>query len=546
MAEKIFFNVDSIKLVKQFLMRDAEESRLEQLSHETQERKSENKAVPCRVPKHLLRIDQTIQNPNIPQVPSHGPSHYHSLDIDQKTQNPYIPQVLSLGPYHFHCFAVKDVSTVVSQLDEQMSFTEEASFKLKLKSAAAVFGRLGSISESDLEKTFQMIENMWPNFQSFYNLSITEGEKPDGFALMMVLDSFFLMHFLLIPNQGDQGVDIKCDILKLENQIPLFMLKFFLEKFQFRKNDKLAYSLSDLLDRACKQLSLSDLSDKPITPIRKQLDAAVQKEPHLLGCLHAIISPHLEIGRLRDKYPEPTRLQRISRFLNHYVLEKVCAIFFCCTRPAKESRLIKEYTAGQMAMAGIKFKYFFLLSDNIRFDAYSHTLYLPRMTVAPLQIEVLLCNLAALEFVDKKRRTTVTSFLRLMGNFIKTPDDVEMLKKSEVISYPAMLTNNDIAEIWNRMVNPFRSRASEQDKYHVEQLEFAINDWVMDNYHQTKVRIKISTLKVRVRKLYHEFHQQYLSKPWNVVALLVATVILAMNMVQAYCSLWECKSKKPK
>lgn len=518
----MFFDEESIKLVKDFLMQDAEESRLEAVSHETQEHRSENKAVPCRVPKHLLRIDQRIQNPNIFL-------DYHLLDIDQKIQNRYIPQVLSLGPYHFHSLTVEDVSTVLSQLDERMSSTKEASFKLKLKSAAAVLGILG-VYGPDLEEKFKMIYNMWPDFQSFYNLSIT-----DGFALMMVLDSFFLMYFLSIPNQGEQRVDIKCDILKLENQIPLVMLQKFLNIFQFRQNYKLAHSLSNLLERAYKKLSPFDLSHRSITlPIIKQFDAVLEKEQHLLGCLHAIISPHLEIGYLRDKYPELTPLQIISRFLNHFI------------RPAKESRLIKEYTAGELAMAGIKFKYFCLLSDNIRFDAYSHTVYLPQMTVAPLQIEVLLCNLAALEFVDKKRRTTVTSFLLLMGNFIKTPDDVEMLKKSSVISYPATLTNNDIAEIWDRMGSPFRYGASDQDMYHVKQLEFAINDWVMDNYLQTKVRIQISRLKIVVRKLYYEFHQRYLSKPWEFVALLVGATILFFTAVQTYCTWREYKSQNPK
>lgn len=539
MAEKMFFDDKSIKLVKDFLMQDAEESRLEAVSHETQERSSENKAVPCRVPKHLQRTDQRIQNPNI--VLGH-----HLLGIDEKIQNPYIPQVLSLGPYHSHSFTVEDVSTVLSQLDERMSSTKEASFKLKLKSAAAVLGILGFYGR-DLEKKFEKIYNMWPYCQSFYNLSITEGENSNGFTLMMVLDSFFLMYFLSTPNQGEQRVDIKCDILKLENQIPLVMLQDIFKIFQFPKNYKLAYSLQNLLVRAYKQLSPFDLSHKSIPrSLIKQFDAALEKEPHLLGCLHAIISPHLEFGHLRDKYPEPTLLQRISRFLNHYVLANVCAIFFCFTRPAKGSHLIKKYTAGELAMAGIKFKYFFLLSDNIRFDAYSHTVYLPRMTVAPLQIEVLLCNLAALEFVDKKRRTTVTSFLLLMGNFIKTPDDVEMLKKSEVISYPAMLTNNDIAEIWVRMGSPFRYDASDQDLYHVEHLKRAINDWVIDNYHLTKVTIIFSRLKIGVRKLYHDFRQRYFSPPWQGVALVVAAFILFLNGVQAYCSWRDCNSKKPK
>lgn len=507
MAENDLFSEESAERVKHILFDD------------TEERRVKGKAPIWRVPKLLLDINRNL----------------------------YIPQVLSLGPYHYHDFKVEDASIGVSQFGERMTSTQ-ASYKLKLESAAAVSGIL-RFHDQKLDQIVPMFEEKWSNFQSFYNLSDIESENSDknsgNFALMMVLDSLFLMHFLSRRDHGERRVEIMCDILKLENQIPLFAFEEVF-KFKFPRSLDLASSLELLLEKAYEQLSPFDLFHEiPPCTSSEQNYPAIEKEPepHLLGCMHAIISPHLAIGNLGDHDPEPTLLQRISRFLDQYVVAKVCAIFFCFTRPTERNRLIKEYTAGELAMAGIKFKSFSILSSNIRLDGCSRTLYLPRMTVSPLHIEVLVCNLAALEDIDRTRRTSVTTFIHLMNCLIKTPEDVRVLRKSKVISLQSISTNEDIAEIWRRMGSSFNHN---KDDFHVKRLKDALNDLLVDSYHQTKIKIKINKVKIFLRKLYDEFHERYWSKRLNVIALVVATVILVATVIQARCSLWACNSKNTK
>jgi len=497
MAEKDFFSKESAERVKHILFDD------------TEERRVKGNAPIWRVPKLLLDI-----NPHL-----------------------YIPQVLSLGPYYYHNCKVEDTSIGVSLFHERMTSTIEASYNLKLKSAAAVSGIL-RFHDQKLDQIVPMFEEKWSNFQSFYNLPDIESENSDksgNFALMMVLDSLFLMHFLSRRDHGEHRVEIMCDILKLENQIPLFAFEEVFNKFEFPQSLDLASSLSRLLKKAYEQLSPFDLFH--------EIPPAIEKEPHLLGYMHATISPHLAIGNLEDHDPEPTLLQRISRFLDQYVVAKVCAIFFCFTRPTEGNRLIKEYTAGELAMAGIKFKSFFLLSSNIRLDGCSRTLYLPRMTVSSLHIQVLVCNLAALEDIDWTRRTSMTTFIHLMNCLIKTPEDVQVLRKSEVISLQSISSNKDIAEIWGRMGSSFNHN---KDDIHVEQLKGALDDLLVDGYHQTKIKIKINKAKIVLWKFYDEFHDQYLSKRLKVIALVVATVILVATLIQTYCSLWGCNSKNTK
>jgi hypothetical protein len=70
----------------------------------------------------------------------------------------------------------------------------------------------------------------------------------------------------------------------------------------------------------------------------------------------------------------------------------------------------------ELAKAGIKFKSFaMMLSHTIRFNKYSHTIYLPQMTISyVLQTEVFFRNLLALEFIDETRRNSLMTFVQIM------------------------------------------------------------------------------------------------------------------------------------
>lgn len=85
------------------------------------------------------------------------------------------------------------------------------------------------------------------------------------------------------------------------------------------------------------------------------------------------------------------------------------------------------------------------------------------------------------------------------------------------------------------------SRGPEESS--VKNLKEELKEILEEKYYQIKIRIIVHDIKSFILKSYGEYHKEYLSKPWNVVALLVGTVILAMNMVQAYCTLYGCNVK---
>lgn len=249
-------------------------------------------------------------------------------------------------------------------------------------------------------------------------------------------------------------------------------------------------------------------------------------EPHLLGCIHAIASTFLEIETHSRK---PTLPQRFSSCLGHCMVKKVCGIFFPFSH-AEEELPIKTYTAVELARTGIKFKSFNRPSWKIRFDKYSHTLYLPRMSLSNVRTEVFFRNMVALEFVDTPRPDTVTRFIQLMHCLISSPDDVQVLRKSHVISSQCLLTDEDIAGIWDSIRKPFSHGHVDPPR----ELKSALDEVLKPKYHRIKLRMAL------LGTCQH-YHKQYFSSPWSCLAFLFALFLVTVSLCQAYCNFRRCR-----
>ena len=84
----------------------------------------------------------------------------------------------------------------------------------------------------DVNKAFYKTRNemMWPQIESSYDWLNTNDKYSNDLSIMMVVDSFFILQFLFGHDRRACGIQIKCDILKMENKIPLFMLKEVFDK----------------------------------------------------------------------------------------------------------------------------------------------------------------------------------------------------------------------------------------------------------------------------------------------------------------------------
>lgn len=193
------------------------------------------------------------------------------------------------------------------------------------------------------------------------------------------------------------------DLLLLENQIPLFLLKKVIRMDRRYKTEKDVEEQFRGFMRAVADQALPFCGD-----VRSQ-EAEGQ---HLLDCLYATATA--------------THSPAVDRGL--------------------DLRSATVPTATQLHKAGVKFKGHGGSLSYIAFD--SHTLTLPRIHVGD-ETERIFRNLLAHEsqLID---RAEVLSYLHFMNSLINTAEDVGLLVDAEVVSQ-SIGSNQDVATIWNEL-----------------------------------------------------------------------------------------------
>lgn len=463
----------------------------------------------------------------------------------------FIPQLLSLGPYH-RSKLEKFIDSPCAEL--RISVAE----RYKVKSAVTLSWILRQ-SGKDFECIVEIMNRMRPEIESFYCLpSSTEGEYCKNFALMMAIDSSFLLQFLnymlsfsISTLNLDPATDnflavyflcIRHDILKLENQIPLPVLKEVLDYVKETIDDKSI----PLLTNCC---TLSPFPFDIRRDIPEKLIAEMEKEPHILGCIHTSLSQVLkmrsgdEMQVLEMPSGDETQKGRMGIVMHKFngILNKPVTWIrrflpsvpgfgiggLCPAVPDPAVYLSQGMSARQLVTAGIKLKSFPKVPDYIRLD--SGTLYLPEIRLAGMGAEIWLRNMLALEFNDALRPKYVTRYVALMGHLIQSPNDVRILVDGHVIS-PGLsyLTDERIFKMWQDLRQPFI--VGIMTKVHKELYE-ALREWAKRSYWKNKIKRKVCGL--------YDF---VLS--WKFVAPVAAFSGLLMTALQTYCNFHHCSRER--
>lgn len=465
----------------------------------------------------------------------------------------YNPQFLSIGPYH-HSSLEKDIESSCAQ--HKISTAE----MYKAKSAARLLRKRG-------KSIVDMMEEMRAEIERFYHLPPSESrdaENSQNFALMMAIDSSFLLHFLIFlstntcdekkkifrstprstPREENEMIEsapslmrladngmmielgplhecIKCDILKLENQIPLAVLKGVFENIGGRNFDQLLQKttteLSPFSSHVCND------GDKAIN----------DEKQHLLGYMHTFIAPNLQMESEDEKQKPRTALQSLQ-FILHF---PIIALAFFLPNATFERRYEIALNAEKLAQGRIQFKPFRKWPNKIRFDEYSGTLYLPEINIWETHMEVLLRNMVAMEFNDPSRGNAVMRYVSLMNCLIQTPQDVRVLRDCGVIRTNTdvglimnrravrtnMLTDECIAKMWNDLGQPFFTGHLGPNSADIGGGLFTV---LWKNDRKTKIKRMICGLF------------DYLSS-WKFLLPTAGFLIFAMTVIQTYCNMYQ-------
>ncbi|XP_021906491.1 putative UPF0481 protein At3g02645 [Carica papaya] len=481
----------------------------------------------------------------------------------------YTPQEIALGPYH--CWR--------PELYEMERY--------KLAAAKRTQTQLQSLCFQLLVEQLTHVE---PRIRACYHKYLDfNGET---LAWMMAIDASFLLEFLQIyatiegktlsriPSRMSHFVDysgrkpghnaILRDIVMLENQIPLFVLRNILES-QLSSAQSADDMLLSMLLGLCREISPFKMEELPMIKIAECT--------HILDFLYRMIVPLVEETSAeeveshdheteQEKGSKWNHLRRlfskirqvpVQRIIRKMVSSKPVVVvlrlpwkifsslpvFAMFKLPLErlfawqneetrtnnmisnddnnnnnKSPLVEEITipsVTELSEAGIRF---LASNSNILvtdFNIETATIQLPIISL-DINTQVLLRNLVAYEAWNGSGPLVFTRYTELMDGIIDTEEDIKLLREKGII-LNHLKSDEEAAKLWNGMSKSLRlSKVDFLDKVIEDINKYYNNHW-----------------RVRVRKLIN----QYVYSSWQFLTLMAAVLLLLLVSLQAFCSVYK-------
>ncbi|URE17302.1 hypothetical protein MUK42_12298 [Musa troglodytarum] len=466
----------------------------------------------------------------------------------------YIPQIVALGPYH--------------HWDRQLYQMEH--YKLAATKRTQNQLQLHGFTLQQIVDYCVLKEHA---IRSCYHRHIDL--HADTLAWMMAIDASFLLEFLrnfsceMGPSMSHMtdlmGMKMACnsilrDVMMLENQIPLFLVRKML-CFQCSSSQAVEDELSMMLVRFLKAVSPFKATQSLARIVQ------VKRYAHLLQLLYCIIVANAKdmcscsnnnneiecvidapesnneenkdasqyAAQLFDSVWSSASALHIMNLLIVKPIEfllkvpwpVVTAVFRgvrSSYNPIPVEPLLAEEieipSVTELIKTGVKFEATKGDLRTIEFDRKTATFYLPPMDF-DANSEVVLRNLVAYETAAEPGPLVFTRYTELVNGIIDTKEDVRLLRRSGVVLH-RMKNDEEVAKLWNGM-----SRSARPTK--VDFLDKVISD-VNDYYN--------SRWSVRTRR----FIKNYVTGSWQVLTFLAAILLLLLTCVDAFCSVFRCGS----
>ncbi|KAJ8617603.1 hypothetical protein MRB53_013789 [Persea americana] len=490
----------------------------------------------------------------------------------------YTPQQVAIGPYHHWRPELYEME------------------RYKLSAARRTQKQLQRVKFQQVVDNFVKHEH---RIRSYYHRYLDfNGET---LAWMMAVDASFLLEFLqiftlkegefisagssrmphLIEYAGRRSAQnaILRDILMLENQIPLFLLRMILE-LQSSSSEECDETISMILASFIKELS-------PFKMMENFPHIQVMDHSHLLELLYNLLiqksEEHHEIHENEDHEGETTEatekeyanLSHFQQLFNtiwgmgsslkvhpfHYVkkaftsrpvklvvklpwtmiskipglslLRQPVEYFFNVDKDNHKSDgdtsnensnrppLIEEITipsVSELFNAGVKFAPTRGDISTVAFDERTVTFYLPAVSL-DVNTEGILRNLVAFEASAVCGPLVFTRYTELMNGIIDTEEDAQLLRNKGIVMN-CLKTDAEVADLWNGMSKSLRLTK-------VPFLDKVIED--VNRYYSHRWKVKL-----------RKFMKSYVLGSWQFLTFLAAILLLLLTTLEAFCSVYSC------
>ncbi|KAM1165925.1 hypothetical protein ACFX2G_025721 [Malus domestica] len=491
----------------------------------------------------------------------------------------YTPQEVAIGPYHY----------LRPELYEMERY--------KVAAAKRTQKNLQCLKFQNLVDQLIKLE---PRIRGCYHKYLDFNGETLGW--MMAIDASFLLEMVqvygakegkiltrvsskmsrLVDYSGRNSAhhSILRDLVMLENQIPLFVLRKMLE-FRFQSLETADEMLLSMLMGLCKELSPFKMKDEDLPKIK------VSECAHLLDFLYQMITPKLERrpseiveaedqgeGTDEDKESKSTKSPNyVKQFLEEVwnllsklnkgpvrllknilvsgpikvifklpwtilsslpgfaLLKQPVAYLFSSQdkeeiKPENESSvnkppLVEEITipsVSDLMESGIRFVPTKGCISSISFDPKTVTLYLPA-TSLDVNAEVILRNLVTYEASNASGQLVFTRYTEMMNGIIDTEEDAKLLREKGII-LNRLKSDEEVANLFNGMSKSIRLTK-------VPFLDQAIED--VNKYYNGRWKVKMAKI-----------FKVYVVGCWPILALLAAVFLLLLMALQAFCSVYSC------
>ncbi|KAH7661445.1 hypothetical protein IHE45_15G064400 [Dioscorea alata] len=416
----------------------------------------------------------------------------------------YTPLVVSIGPYHHHQYPDRN-SNFKAMKNHKWLCLRRLLFRHRSRRGATEL----------LDRCLLEMKSLDADVRSCYSESSQINMDAQSLAMVMLLDGCFILHLLVkqqnlinhVSNKdrdnddddevkdgeillelgdGDEDMEqepllrtlwiwnfVLYDLLKLENQIPFFVLTTLFDLLKVPSDE--GVDLVNLSFKLFSDIHPSKTQTFPILPAADQVH-------HLLHLFHSSLVPSN----------------------NDHVLDIPKAV--------KAPEWIPNAT--ELHQAGVKF----VKKENagsfldISFSS-NGTMEIPELCLYD-HTEPLFRNLIAFEQCYPDTRTYVTIFGVFMDCLIDTPKDIRSLHLNGILTN-GLSTDEAAADLFNKLCYQIHYAF---DRNYLHELFVDVNKYYNSRWNQWRAKLM----------------RDYFSNPWAIISLMAAVMLLLLTVVQSF------------
>ena len=484
----------------------------------------------------------------------------------------YTPQQLSLGPYHYlrpdlhemECYKLFAAKKLQNQLHSSHNFENLVEQLIKLEpKIRACYHKYLSFNAETLAWMMALDVSFLLEFLQVYSLKETSSSS-------RVQVTSRMSHLLDYSKRKSVHHVILRDMVMLENQIPLFVLRKVLE-FQYLSVESADDMLLSMIRGLAKELS-------PFKTIELPKSQKILEQSHLLDLLYDIIVPKVEepveiSEEFADQIEADIQLESegfgsdsnyVKQLLNEIwnmvsqlttgpvslLIKNISSSVTIkmkfswtilstllhispdglikteddgSTTSMNKPPLVEEITipsVTELSNSGVSFIPTRGNISTINFDKDKAAFYLPTISL-DINTEVVFRNLMAYEISNASGPLIFTRYIELLNGIIDTEEDVGLLRERGII-LNRLKSDEEVANMLNGMSD---SKAIRLTKAPI--LDKVIED--VNKYHG-------SLWMVKIRK----FTKRSVFSSWQYLTLFAAIVLMLLLAVESFCSVFTC------